>query len=333
MNAQYFEEIALPMPLTQSAFAIADRFAAAQPAGSKRDQVRQNTLAVQVVADYLHLMGIATAISDSDSWNAVTQLCSNVADLVIPGVGRLECRPVTDFTADCYIPADVWHDRIGYVVVHLDLDVKQEGLILGYVPAVTQENLPLSQLGTIDDLLTHLFELRTQTQANSTSVQPQVAQQPGRTKLTQWLEVPLEELDRFMESGWQAIEQLLSPAQLAPAYAVRHDPQDPDAVTLVTQAKRLDWQRGDIPVIFMAGVAELPEAVRIRIQVFAIEPTSNLPQDLRLQVLDETGHIFLETVSGHHDRGLQLVFEGEKGESFTVQLDWQGETLIEHFEI
>ncbi|MBD2325777.1 DUF1822 family protein [Alkalinema sp. FACHB-956] len=329
MNAQYFEEIALPMPLTQSAFAIADRFAAAQPSGSKRDQVRHNTLAVQVVADYLHLMGIATAVSDGDSWNAVTQLCSNVADLVIPGVGRLECRPVTDFPADCYIPADVWHDRIGYVVVHLDLDVKQEGLILGFVPAVTQENLPLSQLGTIDDLLSHLFALRTQsvteTQTSSTMAQASLE----RTKLTQWL----DQLDQWVDRGWQAIEQLLSPAQLAPAYAVRHDPQDPDTVEFVTQAKRLDWQRGDIPVIFIAGVAELPEAVRIRIQVFAIEPTSNLPQDLRLQVLDEMGHVFLETVSGHHDRGLQLVFEGERGEVFAVQLGYQGEMIVEHFEI
>ncbi|MGI0495408.1 DUF1822 family protein [Alkalinema pantanalense CENA528] len=323
MDAQYFDETALPMPLTEVALAIADRFAGAQPAGVKRDQVRHNALAVQVVADYLNLMGIETALSEGDSWNAVTQLCSNVADLVIPGVGRLECRPVTDLTSDCYIPADVWHDRIGYVVVHLDPDVKQEGLILGFIPTVTQENWPLSQLGTIEDLLTHLFELRTQTAS-----QPTV-----RTKLTQWLEAQLEQLDQFVESGWQSIESLLSPAQMVPAYVVRRDHQDPDAVEFVTQAKRVDFQRGEIQVLLVAGLAELPEAVRIRIQVFAIDPNDNLPQGLLLQVLDEADHVLLEQVAGNHDRGLQFIFEGERGEVFGVKLSWQDETMVEIFEI
>jgi Protein of unknown function (DUF1822) len=324
MNAQYFDELALSMPLTQGALAIADRFAAAQPAGAKRDQVRQNTLAVQVVADYLNLMGIATAVSEGDSWNAATQLCSNVADLVIPAVGRLECRPVTDFTSDCDVPADVWHDRIGYVVVHLDPDVKQEGLILGFVRAVTQERLPLAQLGTIDDLLTHLFELQTQTQVTSTITQ----QSTGRTKLTQWL----EQLDQLVETGWQSIETLLSPAQLAPAYAVRRDNPDPNAVEFVTQAKRLNFQRG-FQILLIAGVAALPEAVRIRIQVFAIDPNDNLPQGLRLQVLDEMDNVVLDQVSGEHDRGLQFIFEGEPEEIFAVQLGWQDEIAVEIFEV
>jgi hypothetical protein len=329
MNAQYFEEIALPMPLTEGALAIADRFATGQPAGVKREQVRQNTLAVQVVADYLNLMGIATAVAAGDSWNAVTQLCSNVADLVIPGVGRLECRPVKDLTSDCPVPAEVWHDRVGYVVVHLDPTVNQEGLILGFVPAVTQENLPLTQLGTIDDLLTHLFELRTQSVA-ATQASPVTAQrQAGRTKLTQWL----EQLDQLVESGWQTIETLLSPVQMAPAYAVRQDNQADDIVEFVTQAKRLDFSSGTIPVVLVAGLAELPEVVRIRIQVLAVESSDNLPEDLSLRVLDETGNVLLETISGSHDRGLQLAFEGERGEIFTVQVGWDGDLITENFEI
>ncbi|NJM48248.1 MAG: DUF1822 family protein [Alkalinema sp. RU_4_3] len=322
MSTQYFDELALAMPLTQAALEIADRFAEAQPEGPKRHQVRDNTLAVQVVADYLNLMGIPTDSQLSDSWNPVLQLCSNVADLEIPGLGRLECRPVDSLEVPCSVPIDVWDDRIGYVVVYLDRTVRQEGLILGFVPQVTQADLPLDQLDSIEALLGHLFALRTQTHPAAGLIE-QI--QTTRTKLTQWL-------DRVADSSWQAIDSLLSPAQLVPVYAVRSDTQAEPS--FISQAKLLALNPE--PVVLVVGIAQSGLEATVRLQVLPLEqnttPTT-LPNNLRLQVLDGDGNLFLEAVSGEADRGLQLVLNGVSGEVFSVQVECLGAMAIAQFEI
>jgi hypothetical protein len=322
MNTQYFDELALAMPLTQAGLEMADRFAEAQPEGPKRHQVRNNTLAVQVVADYLNLMGIPTDLPLSDSWNPVLQLCSDVADLEIPGVGRLECRPVDSLEAPCHVPLEVWDDRIGYVVVYLDRTVRQEGLILGFVPQVTQEALPLDQLDSIEALLGHLFELRTQTRTTAGLID-QI--QTTRTKLTQWL-------DRLADSGWQAIDSLLSPAQLVPVYAVRSDTQAEPP--LISQGKLLDLSHGQ--VVLVVGIAQSGPETTVRLQVLPSEQNTaltTLPLNLRLQVLDGAGNLFLEAVAGEADRGLQLVLNGVPGELFSVQVEYLGDIAIAQFEI
>jgi hypothetical protein len=88
------EDFALTLPITQAARTTAQQFASNQPTPEKAEQVRLNTLCVWVVNDYLEIMGIPTSLTSSDSWNPVIRLCANIADLELPGVGRLECRPV-----------------------------------------------------------------------------------------------------------------------------------------------------------------------------------------------------------------------------------------------
>ncbi|NJL51498.1 MAG: DUF1822 family protein, partial [Hydrococcus sp. SU_1_0] len=61
------------MPLTLKAHQIANQFRQQQVNTQKGKQVYLNTLAVQVVSDYLNWFAIKTDLEASDSWNPVIQ--------------------------------------------------------------------------------------------------------------------------------------------------------------------------------------------------------------------------------------------------------------------
>lgn len=164
------DDFALPLPITQTALAIAEHFASRQPTPDKATQVWLNTLAVHAVHDYLEMMGIATDLKASDSWNPIAQLCADTADLMMPDYGRLECRPVSALAATCPIPPEVWDDRIGYVVVQIE-EATQQASLLGFVEHAAVEELPLNQLQPIDALFDHLHVLHHSTVANATGVE------------------------------------------------------------------------------------------------------------------------------------------------------------------
>ncbi|NJL23360.1 MAG: DUF1822 family protein [Leptolyngbyaceae cyanobacterium SM1_3_5] len=123
----YTDDLEIALPIPQSAFQMADRLAARLP-HSKTAQVRQNTIAVSVVENYLHLMGIVCDRVASDSANPVMQLSADIADLMIVHAGRLECRPILPNAQVCTIPPEVWEDRIGYVIVRIDEAQQQASL-------------------------------------------------------------------------------------------------------------------------------------------------------------------------------------------------------------
>lgn len=153
-------DLCIRLPITQAARTQAQVFADQHP--EKAEQVYQNTLAVWVVNDYLQLQGYATELTAGDSWNAATRLCGDVADLVITGLGRIECRPVRSLELSCPIPPEVWHNRIGYVVVLLDASFR-EATLLGFVPTFDPEDpleeLPPASLQSMDEFIDYLYRL------------------------------------------------------------------------------------------------------------------------------------------------------------------------------
>ncbi|MCU0517071.1 MAG: DUF1822 family protein [Oscillatoria sp. Prado101] len=153
------ENFALLLPLTQNARRVAQQFANEQPTPEKAEQVRLNTLAVWVVNDYLQMMNIPTDLSAGDSWNPHVRLCADVADLEVSGAGRLECRPLKKGQRSCYIPPEVWEERIGYMVVEID-DSLRSASLLGFVPTAATHELPVSQLQPPEDLIDCLSQLR-----------------------------------------------------------------------------------------------------------------------------------------------------------------------------
>ncbi len=320
------ENFALPLAIGDRAWQLAHQFAQQQPTPEKAAQVKHNTLAVAVVNDYLQMLGIATDLPASDSWNPVMHLCADVADLVLPGVGRLECRPLLGSGEVCPIPPEVWEDRVGYVVVHLD-EQEQEATLLGFTATATEEELPLSQLRSPESLIDHLHTLMQSVEVTT----PELALAGmGQTlvNLAQWFQ---GEFDR----SWQAVEALLNPPGLAPAYAFRNLPpvESPDRVR---RAKLLDLgiQTGNQQV---ALVVELrPEAQQQTGVLLQVHPLGNqtiLPADLQLIVLDETDQVFLEARSRGADNYIQLAFSGTTGEQFSVRLAISGASVTETFVI
>jgi hypothetical protein len=152
----------LTVPLELKAHELARQLAAVQSTVQKGKRVYLNALAVYAVHSYLKWLQIETDLNCSDSFNPAKTALANVADLVIPGIGSLECRPVLPGETTILLPEEVIENRIGYVGVQFSdrLDSVQ---LLGFVPSLDSSNPPqqiaVAQLMPIDTLIEQITRL------------------------------------------------------------------------------------------------------------------------------------------------------------------------------
>ncbi|KAM3092495.1 DUF1822 family protein [Phormidesmis sp. 146-35] len=295
------EELAVIVPITTEARQYAHRFASQQATAQKRKQVVLNTLAVCAVHDYMQRIGFQTARESSESWNPSIQLCSDVADLEIVGAGKLECRPVKYPETDCQIPAEAWHDRIGYVPVQIHLE-EREAKILGFIERAATV-VTVNQLRSLADLIDHLHNLM-----EAPAILPTI-------RLDEWLQ-------GIIETGWQTVESLFGSPELAfRTETIRQ-------AKLIDLGLQLDRTPVGLIVELTPDVSE--NRTRIRLQVRTIEQVY-LPPNLRLVVLDDAGETFLEAQSRQQDNLIQLQFSGRSGESFRVAVMLGEAQITEQF--
>ncbi|BAY35399.1 hypothetical protein NIES2107_73110 (plasmid) [Nostoc carneum NIES-2107] len=151
----------LMVPLDLEIHSRARHLAAQQSTVEKGKRVYLNALAVYAVHSYLKWLQIPTNFQESDCWNPVKAALSNAADLVIPNVGILECRPALPQETVILLPSTS-ENRIGYVAIQFQesLDSVQ---LLGFAPAFDEVNLPaqleVSQLQPIDALIEQITRL------------------------------------------------------------------------------------------------------------------------------------------------------------------------------
>jgi hypothetical protein len=320
------QQLTVTLPITSSARETAAQFAQQQPTPEKAEQVRLNTLAVCAVNDYCRMLEINTDLTAGDSWHPLKRLAANLADLELVGVGRLECRPVGLNDSMCAIPPEVWADRIGYVAVQIDLD-HLEATLLGFVPATTTEQVPLTHFGSLDDLIDQVHGLQ---QTVQQTVQ-QTALSPSRTatNLGQWLEGQIT-------AGWQTIEALLESLNAEPAFAFRSALAETDSSSGQLQRAKLihlSTETIDYPLVLVVEVLPRSNERRsVYVQVHTIEAGA-LPAGLRLVGLDQTGTIVLETQAREADDYIQLRLRGTPGERLRLQIELQNRTLSEDFVI
>lgn len=331
-NFSGIEDVSLPLPITQAARKLAQQFANQQPNSQKAEQVYLNTLAVYVVNHYLQLMGIATDLAASDSWNPVVRLCVNTADLEVTGIGRLECRPMKVHEQICHIPPEC-QDRIGYLVVQLDQSFR-EATLLGFARTVNRDELSLSQLQPLETLLEHLSQLRQPITA------PQSATSSKRlVNLSQWLQ-------NLSEAGWQTVEALLDTTGTNMALSFRSANSFrrlDSAETGVRLAKLVDLgiQLAGQPVALVVELRPEDDSpptldqpkTSIRLQVHPTGRQTFLPANLQLVVLDESGAIFLEARARDADNYIQLQFNGETRERFSVKVALGSQSVTQDFVI
>ncbi|MBN3949743.1 MAG: DUF1822 family protein [Nostoc sp.] len=309
------DDLTLTLPISQLARITAQQFANQQPNSEKAEQVRLNTLAVWVVNDYLEMMDIPTDLQASDSWNPVMRLCGNVADLEVPSVGRLECRPVHLHQQRCCIPPETWEERVGYLVVQFDESL-QEARLLGFIPSVATETLPLEQLQPLEAFIDHLWQLR------------------QLVNLSQWFA-------GIFEAGWQTIESLWNVPELRSAYAFRSTEtvqlnalNRPESITKRAKLIDLGIQILNQPVMLIVEISpEKDQQTSIHLQLHATGNQIYLPPGVYLTVLDSSGTVFLEAQSRKSDNYIQLQFRGEPKEQFSVRVAMNDTSITEHFRI
>jgi len=313
----------LPMPMTRRAIQTAVQFAAQQTNPQKKQQVYLNTLAVWAVHDYLQLMEIDTNLSKSDSCNPLVRQWADVADLPVRGLGKLECRPVLacrrveqpDALSSpiCRVPPEVWDDRIGYVVVEID-EHRKQATILGFAKTAGNGELFLNQLESVHALLEHLEYL----------AQPEV-------NLSQWL-------NNSIDAGWQTLEELLSPHQLAFNFRSATQIETSQTENLPQGVKRGKLLcLGQPSELFqVALVVELsPKAfagMSIWVKLYPTGSQTLLPPELQLMVLDEAD-IPVMQAEARNTENIQLRFSGSPGERFSIKVALGEFSLTEAFVI
>ncbi|MEM9273059.1 MAG: DUF1822 family protein [Cyanobacteria bacterium P01_F01_bin.143] len=303
------ENFAIPLPITESSRQIASQFAATQPTEEKAQQVLLNTIAVKVVDNYLKMLNIATDLAGSDSWNPVMQICNNVADLNLPAIGKIECRPIRNWDTSCQIPFDVWDLRVGYLIVRIDEELRKAAIV-GFTPQVRTEEFELANLQPPEAFIDRLHEIEESVTNNSS------------TNLSQWL-------DNIVATGWQRVETLLNPENLLPSYGFRNysepnsNSSESTADGSIARAKLIDIgvRLGELNVVLLVELT--PEANGDFAITLRVYPQSNriyLPEGLKLKVFELSDEVFLESQARTHDNYIQLKFSGQKKEIFRVEI-------------
>ncbi|MGB8691399.1 MAG: DUF1822 family protein [Microcoleus sp.] len=148
----------LEIPLEQTARNLALQFASEQANPQKGKRVYFNTLAVWAVNYFLEWMELETDIDGGDSWNPGMRAVLDVADLVLPGIGKIECCPVLLGETAISLP-EVRENRIAYVAVEF-AEPFDKVKLLGFIPAgeIVDENeaISLTNLQPIEELLDYL---------------------------------------------------------------------------------------------------------------------------------------------------------------------------------
>ncbi|MBG1264664.1 DUF1822 family protein [Nostoc commune] len=296
-------EKSIPVSITQAALKIARFFANEQVTPEKKIQVYLNTLAVCAVNDYMEMMNISTDLKASDSWNLAMRYYADVADLKLSALGNLECRPVTSGNF-CYIPPEVPDDRIGVVVVELDIEHEQATLI-GFAKTIKAGELLFNELQTLEDLLAYLDSLE--------SI-------PTQVKLSYWLQ-------NIIDVGWQPIEKILAPKTPQLAFRYRNG---------VTRGKLIDMGielPGQSLTLVVTLTPKNSVEIQLKLQVHPSEEQAYLPNNLIVKVLDEKGTTVMEAHARSGSTHVTLEFNAQIGECFSVNLELGHTNITENFVI
>ncbi|BAZ79368.1 DUF1822 family protein [Sphaerospermopsis kisseleviana CS-549] len=304
------EQLTFSVSLSKEAHGIAQEYSQSISNPDQRQQVYLNTLAVYAVDNYLQCMGFETDCQGSDSHDFLVIQLMNVADLKVKNLGKLECRPVLPKAEVCEIPPEVWEDRVGYVAVQFNSDLK-EAKILGFTPQAEAE-VPLNQLQSLENFLLYLSELEI-------DKSPQYEDLSILVKIGQWL-------DGFVDASWQTIENLLNPQQLGLAFK--------SAVSM-TRGQKIDLGM-HLEQISVALVVKIAAGSGLEVDILTqVYPVGNhlLPEGVKLNIIDNLGKNVLEVISRDEDNWIQLEFSAELGEKFQIMVAYGESQQTKMFEV
>ncbi|MGB7445269.1 MAG: DUF1822 family protein [Coleofasciculaceae cyanobacterium] len=298
MNGTVSPSPHLNVPLPRVAHNLARQFAAEQATSAKGMRVYLNTLAVWAVHRYLNWLQIEVDLSAGKSWQPAMRALFDVADLVLPNLGKLECRPVLPGETILTLPPEVTQNRIGYLPVQFS-DRLEEVQLLGFVSAVALEDSPeqlqLTELQPLEVLLEQLDQLLANPSLPKTPV-----------NLSRWLQ-------NIFETGWQTVEEVF--ASPIPALAFRRSSlRRAKLIELVTN------QASYSLALLVTLKSQEDNQLGILLQIYQAEQARELPPHLKLIVLTANGDVFREITATETDTFIQYEFSGQPGENFSVQV-------------
>lgn len=301
------ESLTFLVPLSREAHQIADQFRQQQLNPPKAQQVYLNTLSVYAVNFYLKCMGFQPDWNKSDSFDPMMQKFSNTADLNVLNLGKFECRPVCAEEQIVSIPLESMNGRRGYFAVQLNPMLTQ-AKILGFIQKVVAEEVFLTELKSLDFFLQYASKLENAVQLN------------------QWLK-------NTFEVGWETIETLFS----TPKIAWRSLNSDALAAVNsdlgVERIKTFNLEpTGDKLGLLVRLQPKTEVNMGISVELYPANQQVYLPHHLQLMLLDESGKTVMQA-EARSSKNIQLKFNGESGEIFTVKVVLGNTFIVETFVI
>lgn len=309
------------VPLSSDDHNLAQKYSQLQNSATKAKQVYLNILAVCAVNFYLKCLSIETDLLESDSFNPLLLKFMDLADISIPKLGQLECRPVLPNAENLDIPPDVHSDRIGYIAVRLSHSLKQ-AVILGFTTTASAQIL-LTQLRSLEEFPEYLHQLQQSLPGSSSSVVAKVSD-CSAIKLGDWFE-------GIVARGWQTVETLIKVNYAQPV--VVRDMEQPEKKVKRAKAIDLGIQLGNDSVVLALALTSQPDdTINILVQIYPSSGKPYLPSNLKLKMLSPSGKILQETVSGSFNNYVQLRrFSGQQGDRFSIEITLDRVTVQENF--
>ncbi|MUG99914.1 DUF1822 family protein [Scytonema sp. UIC 10036] len=299
------------VPLGKDAHRWAEMFASEQATPQKGRQVYLNTLAVCAVHSYLKWLMVETDLRSGDSWEPGVRAIFNVADLVVPNVGKLECRPVLPGAVAFELPMEVTQNRFGYVAVQFNSQLDSVEL-LGFISAIiadeSREIVQLSELQPLDTLIETIYAVHSNEVVSSRMTSEQFF-----INLRQWFE-------GIFHQDWQ-------PAEWALAGNFRNISRVTNCVSRSKEIYLLDRPL----LLFVEVTPQEADSVDIRIRLYPGKNGIYLPENVQLVLFDEVGNACMEAQSKKTDTWMQLEFSCQQSEMFSVKVVLEGTSLTEKF--
>jgi Protein of unknown function (DUF1822) len=316
MNDRYLSSFTID--LDRTAHATAAKFAAQQISIAKGRSVYLNTLAVCAVRQYLSMTcQLDVDLDCGDSWQVGMQSIMNVADLVIPHVGKVECLAVLPNATEISLPVDL-DDRIGYIIVQFNDDLDRVKLC-GFIRRSTAEVISIdsAEIQSIDTLLDLIYS----TQILGTGWEPII--QPGFDR------------DREIETT-DAIQLRLR----QPEFALRNtlnlaSNTNYDSIRDFTASKMINLRANisSIPLLMMIGLSAEPDGrVKVRVRIHAAGGVPMLPAHLKLTLQAENGQFLSEIQYPEAMNFIQLQsFKLHPGTQFKIRVALDNSSFTESF--
>jgi hypothetical protein len=295
-------DLAIPFPISASFRHQARTYSTQYFTPNLQQRIYVNTLAVFVVDAYLRMLGFQTNLNQPKRWNVIQRLWSEANELELSGLGNLECCVITKDQEKFILPSDIVSNHIGYLFIEI-ADSEKEAMLIGFLPdfdtQTANEQLKITDLQSMDDLIDYLSEKETSLRAQTPAINDLSLEFAEKkiTYLINWL-------NNIYEGDWQPSMRDLKNATC----------------------------KKDIPLagqIFkmQLSVSQNSEEL-VTVRVIVQSENTFLSMGMQVSVPDESD-IYTETVDQPADL-ISIPLELSPGEEFWVELRL-GETFVREY--